>query len=65
MWEADREPDRDEKREREEGEEAVLRHSPALIGRDLSSYVQSDDGNVPTPNLQHIKLFCLKATLAS
>ena len=53
------------KREREEGEEAVLRHSPALIGRDLSSYVQSDDGNVPTPNLQHIKLFCLKATLAS
>ena len=48
MWEADREPDRDEKREREEGEEAVLRHSPALIGRDLSSYVQCDDGDVPT-----------------
>ena len=48
MWEADREPDRDEKREREEGGEAVLRHSPALIGRDLSSYVQCDDGDVPT-----------------
>ena len=46
MWEADREPDRDEKRER--GGEAVLRHSPALIGRDLSSYVQCDDGDVPT-----------------
>ena len=54
MWEADREPDRDEKREKEE---AVLRHSPALIGRDLSSYVQCDDGDVPTQTYNILNSF--------
>lgn len=52
MWEADREPDRDEKRE-----EAVLRHSPALIGRDLSSYVQCDDSDVPTQTYNILNSF--------
>ena len=42
------------KREREE---AVLRHSPALIGRDLSSYVQCDDGDLPNQTYNKLNSF--------